>query len=150
MADLPVRFVINSRWAPVVGFLLVVVSAAMLVIGQGIDWGVGWTTWVPAVILLIPAAALIRRRVVVVDEGGIVLESGWLWRRARVFPADRLELELLPTAGRWAVVLHRDGREFALATWLSRERAEALCAILDHAPAGPWPRRETGLPSADR
>jgi hypothetical protein len=137
-----------STWPRhLLGCALLAISAKLLFFGRDLDWGVGWTTWIPALVLLIPASALLRRSVLRRDRHHVSIESGWLWRR--VFSV-RLEgeLEVLPTAGLRAVILHQRGREVALATWISAATATRLLAWLDE--ATPLPRRAPLIPAGDR
>jgi hypothetical protein len=137
------------RW--LAGALLAAL-AAVLALGAGrLEFGIGWTALVPAAALLVPAAALLQRRRLTISGGRIEVHSGWLMRRCWSLPLDRAELELVPTAGLCAVVLHAGGRETALATWIGAGRAGRLCAWLDaHHPAGAFPRRACPPPPGDR
>lgn len=144
------RFTVSSRTGLVLGLALLVISACLLAASSEIGWGVGWTTWVPALALLVPGVGLIRRRVLHRRNTGLEIESGWFMRRGVLVPVGDWQLEHLPTAGLWAVVLHRRGSAWVAATWLRRHRSEALLAWLDAFPGGPWPRRETILPAGDR
>jgi hypothetical protein len=137
------------RWA---AGLALAAAAAALVLGAGhLEYGIGWTALVPAAVLLLPAGALLQRRRLVVAGGRIEVHSGWLMRRCWSLPLAGAELEVVPTAGLCAVVLHAGGRETALAAWVGAGAARRLCAWLDaHHPAGAFPRRSTALPAGDR
>lgn len=145
------RCPISHPLGNLIGFTLGVVIVKLFLMSYSIDWGVGWMVWVPAAIAIIPASALMRRRVVVRRDGYFDLEHGWLMRRARSFPADDLRIELLPTAGLWAVIVHRHGAAWPIATWVTRRRAQRIIDFLHgSAPDGQWPMWETPLPAGDR
>lgn len=147
---MPATFVIGGAGRLLVGLLLAITASALLSLGADLDWGVAWTTWLPALALLLVGVHLVRRVVLRRTEGGFDLETGWLFRRGTHLTLAGFELELVPTAGLWAVVLHRRGRELPLATWLTRRRADALAAWLDAAAGAPLPRRERPKPAGDR
>lgn len=120
-------------------------ALALASAGFGLGWGIGWMAWVPAVALLLPAAALAGRRRIVRADGTLTIEDGRLFRRIYELPVAGGELEVLPAGGAWAVVLHRGGAEFALASWVGRATAERVAAILPD-----LPRRQPRRPQADR
>lgn len=137
------------RWA--VGGLLAAVAAALALGAGHLEYGIGWTALVPAAVLLLPAGALLQRRRLVVAGGRIEVHTGWLMRRCWSLPLAGAELEVVPTAGLCAVVLHAGGRETALAAWVGAGAARRLCAWLDvHHPTGAFPRRASALPAGDR
>jgi hypothetical protein len=143
-------FAIGSWRRAAVGLLILTVAGSLLWYGRTIDWGVGWTTWVPAVILIVPGLSLLRRRVLRVADGRLHLEQGWLWRRVWAVRLDG-ELEDLPTAGLRALILHQGGQEVALATWITAGTAYRLGAWLDaRHPSGAFPRRAARVPAGDR
>ncbi|TVR46195.1 MAG: hypothetical protein EA402_02965 [Planctomycetota bacterium] len=147
----PVRVNISHPLGNLIGFAMGVTIVFLFLASYSIDWGVGWMVWVPSAIAIIPASHLMRRRILHRRDGYFDLEQGWLMRRARSFPADDLSIELLPTAGLWAVVVHRQGAAWPIATWVTRQRANRVCAVLDgSAPNGAWPRRDPILPNGDR
>ncbi|TVR11269.1 MAG: hypothetical protein EA401_11260 [Planctomycetota bacterium] len=153
MADSPqpLRCPISHPLGNLAGLLLGATAILAVLASYTVDWGVGWMVWVPAAISLIPATALMRRRVLWWRDGVFDLESGWLMRRARSFPADHLSIELVPTAGLWAVVVHRGTASWPIATWVTRRRAQRVIDTLHQAaPDGQWPCRETPLPEGDR
>jgi len=144
------RFVIGGPLRLVIGLALAGVSGLLASLGQRLDWGMAWILWVPAVIMLIPAFHLVRRIVLVAAEGQLDIESGFLYRRAWRFALAGGEVEIVPTIGLYSVVLHKHEHEIPLATWLTRRRAEALCAYLDTSLGSPLPRRASPVPEADR
>lgn len=144
------RFIIGGPLRLLSGLLLAGLAGLLISVGQRLDWGMTAILWVPAAILLLPAFHLVRRIVLVAHESGLDLESGFLFRRAWRFSLAGGELEVVPTAGLHTVLLHRNGREIPLASWLTRRRAEALCAFLDAAAGGAMPRREPRQVQADR
>lgn len=153
MAETPpsVRCAISHPLGNLAGALIGASAILAILASYTVDWGVGWMVWVPAAIALIPATALMRRRVLWWRGDVFDLESGWLMRRARSFPADHLDLELVPTAGLWAVVAHRGHAAWPVATWVTRRRAQQVIDTLNRsAPDGAWPCRETPLPEGDR
>ncbi|HYE05956.1 MAG TPA: hypothetical protein VEL07_10615 [Planctomycetota bacterium] len=149
------RFVIGSaaRLACAVG--LAVLSGALVTLAHRLDWGgewgIAWIALVPAATLLIPAFGLARRIVLMREADTLVVEVGWLMRRAWRLRLEALELEVVPTAGLRALIAHKGPREYPLAVWLPPARAELLAAWLDRAaPGGRWPRRVTRMPRGDR
>lgn len=137
------------RW--MAGLVLAGVAAGLALGAGRLEYGIGWTALVPAAVLMLPAAALLQRRRLLAADGRLEVHSGWLMRRCWSLPLAGAELEVVPTAGLCAVVLHVGGRETALATWVGAGRACRLCAWLDGLhPAGAFPRRAPTLPAGDR
>jgi hypothetical protein len=120
-------------------------ALALASAGFGLGWGIGWMAWVPAVALLLPAMALAGRRRISRADGRLVIEDGRLFRRIYEMPVAGGELEVLPAGGAWAVVLHRGGAEFALASWVGRSTAERVAGLCPE-----LPRRQPRRPQADR
>lgn len=154
---MPDTFVIGGPLRTALGLLLMIASGAALWTSRTIELGIAWTTVIPVLLLLIPAAALLPRRVLRWHAGGLDLIDGWLWRRCLQLPISGTELELLPTAGLCAVILHRPahhgGRSGSrtIATWLRPASARRLLTWLDaHHPDGAFPRRSPALPVGDR
>ena len=144
-------FVLGSPLRAALGLLLLSGSAVVLLTARSIDWGVAWTAVIPATLLLLPAWSLLQRRVVSWDDGRLTVTDGWLWRRATEVTVGPSALEILPTAGLRAVVLHRNGHSWPLATWLWPGTAERLAAWCDrHHPTGAFPRHAPQLPLGDR
>ncbi len=144
-------FILGGLWRAGLGLLLISGSLLALWTSRTIELGIAWTTAIPAVLLLIPAAALLPRRVLTWHDGGLDLSDGWLWRRCLRLPIVGTELELLPTAGLCAVILHRHGGARTIATWIHPRTAERLLMWLDaHHPDGAFPRRSPALPVGDR
>jgi hypothetical protein len=123
------------------GLLIAVLAGSLINIGRYLDWGLAWIMYIPAVAALMVALNLVRRTRLRLNDQSIELETGWLWRRSwRVNMSDS-QIELVPMSGLWSVVVHRGDREFPLALWLGRRRAEALITWLDQAaPDGAWPK----------
>jgi hypothetical protein len=145
------RFSLGSPLRAGLGLLLVTASAAVLWTSRTIELGIAWTAVIPAVVLLIPALGLLQRRVLTTDGEKLTITSGWLWQRAMDLPLREAELEVLPTAGLVAVVLHRHGQAWPLATWILPATARRLTGWLDGLSAtGALPRRAVALPSGDR
>jgi hypothetical protein len=132
------------------GICLTALALALIGLGFSLGWGIGWMAWIPAVALLVPGSACLQRRVLRAEPGGIECLDGWLWRRGMVLPLTGAELEIAPTAGWQAVVLHVGGRPWPLALWVGRRQAEAIAAFCDRCAGAPLPRRQTVLPPADR
>lgn len=148
---MPEPFIVGGPLRLLVGLVLALLAGGLVALGRGLEWGVAWTAWVPAVGIVLIAAHLARRLVLTAGDGSLTVETGWLFRRATELRLAGAELELVPTAGLWAVVLRKGPREMPLALWLTRRRAEALVAWLDRAaPEGPLPRRERPRPAGDR
>ena len=144
-------FALGSPLRVAIGLLLVTASAAVLWTSRTIEFGIAWTAVIPAVVLLVPALGLLQRRVLNSDGERLTITSGWLWRRAMDLPLRDAEIEVLPTAGLVAVVLHRNGQAWPLATWVLPATARRLTGWLDGlAAGGPLPRRAVALPSGDR
>ncbi len=147
--DVP-HFVVGSWARLLVGLALAMVAGLLLQLGRGLDWGMAAIFWVPALVLILPAMHLVRRTRLVAEIDGITLETGWLFRRGWTFRLSEAEVEFIPTAGWWAVVLRRRGNRVTLATWMRRRRAEALGQWLDAVSGSPLPRVEGERPAGDR
>lgn len=144
-------FVIGSPLRCALGLSLLSASAVVLLVSRTIDWGVAWTAVIPALALLIPSWALLKRTVITCTAHQLTITTGWLWRRALVITTTDAELELLPTAGLMAVVLHRGTRAHPLATFITNRTARRLATWLDqHHPTGAFPRVLPQLPEGDR
>jgi len=143
-------FVIGGVGRLSAGLALAALSGGLLASGRYLEFGLAWSLWVPAVALLVVGLGLSRRRVLRRHPGAVEVECGWLFRRGWRLNLAGCEIQLLPTAGLCAVVIHSDGRELALATWLSPARAALLLVWLDAAsPTGAWPRRTHQRAAAD-
>jgi len=131
---------------------MLAVAVGLIAIAPGLGWGLAWTTLVPAIVLCAPAAALVETRLLVREgDGALTIRSGLFGGRHRRVPPGGWELEVVPTAGARAVVVHRDDGEFLLASWIRPSTAARLAAWCDRsAPDGAWPRRETRKPEGDR
>ena len=91
-----------------------------------VDWGVEAMLAMLAIPLLLISMTAMGRRVLILDnDGNCWLETGRIWRRRWRLPIDRedIELELMPTAGSVALVLHVGDVGRPLATWIGRKRA---------------------------
>lgn len=144
-------FVVGSPLRVGLGLILMSAAGIVLLVSRTIDWGVAWTAVIPAVVLLIPAWALLQRTTLTWKDDSLTITTGWLWRRALVITTTDAELELLPTAGLMAVVLHRGNNAHPLATFVLPRTASHLAAWLDrHHPTGAFPRQQPQLPEADR
>jgi hypothetical protein len=149
-------FRVGSLTRALTGLAITVASVATVLATRGIDWGVGWMVWVPAVVVLFPAAALMRQVVLRFDhqEAGQTLEIayGFLWRRAYALPTAAAAVEVVPLAGLQGVIWHVGGHSWPLALWIGQRRTRALLTWLDaHAPdAGGWPRRQSERGEWDR
>lgn len=129
------------------GLLIAILAGALINVGRHLDWGLAWVLYVPAAAALIVSLNLVRRTSLRLADLSIELESGWFWRRCWRVNLAESQVELVPTAGMWSVVLHRGEREIPLALWLGRQRAEALVAWLDRAaPGGAWPKFQRASP----
>lgn len=136
-------FRVSGPARALLGLLLLAATATLLATLARLELAIGAAGAVLVLVVLVPALALLRRRVLRARPGAVVVEDGWLFRRGRVLQLDGAELEIVPTAGLRAVVLHRAGRGEALATWLGRGRAERLAVWLDRVAGRPLPRRAT-------
>ena len=138
------RLVLGSPLRLLLGLLLLAVAAAVVVVTHDLEFGIGWTAVIPALTLGIPGFALTRRRVLERDGDRLLITDGWWWRRAYQTSLADATLVRIPTAGLWAVVLHRGGQEIPLATWArttTTERVAACCGL---------PLTTADGPSADR
>ncbi len=124
-------------------FLCFATALALAGLGFRFGWGIGWMAWIPAVFLLLPATALGTRRALHRTAAGLEIHDGWLFRRIYSFGLGGGELEILPAGGAWAAVLHLNGREIALASWVRLATAERIAALLPELPRRA-PRRPTG------
>ena len=144
-------FVIGSPLRCAIGLSLLSASSVVLLVSRTIDWGVAWTAVIPALVLLIPGWALLKRTVITCSAHQLTITTGWLWRRAVVITTTDAELELLPTAGLLAVVLHRGTHTQPLATFVTNHTARRLASWLDkHHPTGAFSRLLPHLPEGDR
>jgi hypothetical protein len=148
----PRRFLVTAPGRIVVGVLLMLTGVGKIAFGHDLDWGVGWTTWVPGIALYVVGWGLAGRRELHRSADGLEIRVGWLWRRSLTLPDDG-SYALLPTAGLLAVVARLDdGRggqvEVPLATWVGRRRAEALAAWLEQSSG--WRRVSATPPAGDR
>lgn len=132
----------------VIGLGLLPIAVGAMWLSLGFDWGVAVTTFLPGLVLLVPAVALLHRSELrLLDQEGErpVLErvAGW-WRLrpAGRVGLERIVIEIVPTAGFRTVVAHVDEREWVLAGWLGRNRAEELVAWLERAHGTALPRRQ--------
>jgi hypothetical protein len=110
------------------GALLLAMAAGTVLVTHDLEFGIGWTAVVPACILGLPGAALLSRRTVARVADRIEIVDGWCWRRAWSLPAAHARLELLPTAGLWAVILHSSAGSRPLGTWIRHTTATRLAA----------------------
>ncbi len=145
-------FTLGSPLRAAIGLMLLGAAAGVLMVSRTIDWGVAWTAVIPALALLVPGWALLQRRSLTwTGDQTLTVTHGWFWRRALVLNTAAAELELLPTAGLMAVVLHRAGRAHPLATFVLPATAQRLATWLDdHHPAKAFIRREAPRPQGDR
>lgn len=144
------RFVISSLPRRLLGLLIALTVCAAIVATADLELGVGAIVWVPGVIVLIPALGLLRRWVLLLGDGEVTIETGSLFRHRRIIPLEQAALEIVPTAGLRAVVLHLGKRELVLATWLRPRRAHQLADLLDAAAGSTLPRRERAANPLDR
>ena len=148
---MPERFTVGGPLRLLIGLGLALLAGGLVALGQRLEWGVAWTAWVPATVIILIASHLARRLVLTLENESLTIETGWLFRRGVELRLAGAELELVHTAGMWAVVLRKGPREMPLALWLTRRRADALLAWLDRgSPDGPLPRRERARPAGDR
>lgn len=143
-------FTIGSWPRLLVGFLCATTAGLLLQLSRTLDWGMAAICWVPAAVLLLLALQLVRRTRLRAEVDGFTLETGWLFRRGWTFKLAGGEVEFVPTAGLWAVVLHRNRNRITLATWVTRPRALALANWLDAVAGTPLPRTEAARPENDR
>lgn len=133
------------------GLLLFLAAAALGVLGFRLGWGIGWMAWIPALFLILPAGALGGRQVVRRVPGGLELTTGRIFRRILALRMDAAEVEIVPTGGAWAVILHRHGSAQVLASWVGRATADRIAALCDRAhPEGIIPRLVPRMPAGDR
>lgn len=124
-----------------IGFVLAAISVSMLLASESIDWGVAATTVVPALCLMVPALSCLKRKVIRIEAGRLEIETGWLWRRCQQLSLTDIQLEIVPMAGLWALIIHRQERRWPLALWSARATVERLAQALDEqAPDAAWPR----------
>lgn len=130
------------RWG--LGFTMLALAGVVVLATHDLEFGIGWTAVIPALLLGVPGAALLRRRVLGREGSFVTITDGWLWRRCWRVSLDGARLMRVPTAGLSAVVLWRDGRETALATWVRRPTATAIANLTD------LPLEDEAPPTADR
>ncbi len=139
------RIVIGGPLRLLAAFLCFAIAVALAGLGFRLGWGLGWMAWIPAFFLLLPALSLGGRRELRRSPGGLEIHDGRFFRRIYGLGLGGAELEILPAGGAWAVVLHRAGREIPLASWIGRDTAERVAALLPEVP-----RRAPRLPVGDR
>ena len=145
------RFTVGGPLRLLMGLGLALLAGGLIDLGRRLEWGVAWTAWVPATVLFLIATHLARRLALTLEGEALTIETGWIFRRGVELRLAGAELELVHTAGLWAVVLRNGPREMPLALWLTRARADALVAWMDRAaPNGPLPRRVRARPERDR
>ena len=145
------RFTVGGPLRLLIGLGLALAAGGLVDLGRRLEWGVAWTAWIPATVLVLIATHLARRLRLTLEGESLTIETGWVFRRGVELRLAGAELELVQMAGMWAVVLRKGAREMPLALWLTRRRADALVAWLDRAtPGGPLPRRERPRPAGDR
>jgi hypothetical protein len=132
------------------GLLILGVAGICLWVATGIELGIAWTLAIPAAVAVIPAWALLQRRQLTRQDETLTITEGWLWRRVLILPLAGSEIELVPTAGLTAVVLHHGVRAWPVALWVRASTAARIATFLDAAPGGPRPRRLSALPANDR
>jgi len=115
-----------------------------VVVTHDLEFGIGWTAVIPALVLGLPGAALTRYRVLERTGDRLCITDGWWWRRAYETSLAGSTLERVPTAGLWAVVLRREQHEVTLATWVRASTATAISQALD------LPLTTAARPAADR
>ncbi len=132
------------------GLLILSAAGICLSVATSIELGIAWTLAIPAAVAVIPAWALLQRRQLARHGDTLTITDGWLWRRALSLTLAGSEIELVPTAGLTAVVLHLGARSWPVALWVRASTAAQVAAFLDAAPGGPRPRRRPILPANDR
>lgn len=132
------------------GLLILSAAGICLWVATGIELGIAWTLAIPAAIAVIPAWALLQRRQLTRQGDTLTITDGWLWRRALSLALSGSEIEIVPTAGLTAVVLHHGARAWPVALWVRASTATRIVAFLDAAPCGPRRRRQPVLPANDR
>ncbi|MDA3961098.1 MAG: hypothetical protein PF961_09930 [Planctomycetota bacterium] len=145
------RFRIGGFGRRVLGWLVIMGACAAVAFSRHLDWGMSPIVWVPALCLLPIGFGLKATRVLALHEGArLVIRSEGLFKRSREVPiSPAAEIEVVPTAGLRAVVLHQDGHEVPIATWVTAKRAEALVAWLERHLERELPRRGTELHPCD-
>jgi hypothetical protein len=138
------------RWS--LGAALLLSAVSVLVLARSIDWGVAWTLVVPALCAFFPALGLMQHRRLTWDGHHLRIHEGRLWRREwQLRLQGEVAVELLPTAGLYAVIIHLGEHDYPVAVWLGRRQAEALATWLDQsAPSNAWPRRHRAKHRWDR
>jgi hypothetical protein len=127
-----------------VAAVLAALATGLTAVGFGLGWGIGWMAWIPAAFLLLPALALAGRREIRRTGQGLEIVDGRLYRRIYAIGLHGGEIEVLPAGGAWTVVVHLDGRELPLASWVSRSTADRIAGLCD------LPRRAARRPQGDR
>lgn len=117
------------------GIALVLGMPALIWFTRNVEWGVGIMVWLPAGIAWLLAWALVWRHAITHCGDHLVIAG------TRVELAAS-SLEIAPTAGLAAVIIHTPAGEQAVATWLLPRRASALATWIDSHAAEPLPRTE--------
>lgn len=136
------RFRVHSLARSAAALLVIVLAIAISVPAWHLEFGIGWIVLIPCALALAVGLGLLQRHEIRVEgPGRIVIVSGWLFRRHLTIGLGGSELELVPTLGLIAVVLHRSGRAWPLAEWLGSRRAADLAELLDRCAGSPIPRK---------
>jgi hypothetical protein len=138
------RVTLGSPLRAFLGLLLLTVAAGVVLVTHDLEFGIGWTAVIPALVLGLPGAALTRRRVLERTGDRLCITDGWWWRRAYETSLAGAALERVPTVGLWAVVLRREQQEVTLATWVQASTATTISQALD------LPLTTAPGPAADR
>lgn len=136
------RFRVHGWLRSLVALTLIGSASVLALAVHDLEFGIGWIVLIPAAAIVLVGLGLFQRRSIVAEPPGrIVVISGWCFRRHLTLAVDGGELELVPTMGLIAVVLHRQGRNWPIAEWLTPRRADALAALIDRAASAPLARR---------
>lgn len=126
----------------ILGWSLVAAALAAALWSRRLDWGMAPIVWVPALAVAAVGWGLKTTRRLELSGARLrVRAQGLLGRSHELTLDDGAELELLPTAGLRAVVLHQGGRQLPLATWVTATRAARIASWLETTLGRELPRR---------
>lgn len=139
---------IDTARRRLLGAVLIGVALTLVLVAGQLDWALGIFAWITALLVLIPAGGLIQRRHLEdLGDARLLLRIG---RRGTMIDLDGVALEILPTAGTCALLLHVQQTEIPVGTWLTRRRAETIASWIDEAARSPLTRRSRARHASDR
>lgn len=145
-----VSFQVSTPGRILLGLSMIVLGIFLMVISLRFEWGVWVTTFVPGLVLQVPGVGLLRRCSLSYTDGTLSRRAGLFRQTEERIPLADAAIEVLPTAGARAVLIHVDGHEVPLATWISAGRARQLMTWLGEVHGQALPERERAKAQWDK